>query len=441
MCPLLTTAPDGRRVCSVGSGEVRPFWGRAAGLLLGAASVLFLAAVLSVFAVFRTVGYRVPLWVVAWPPQWHRVQQARADYYFRLALDAYRSGDARQSYLALSKVYALDPDNVDASRLLAQFTQIANPEFSDGIYWRLISTGRGDRDETAKAWYRALLARGDFQKASHLSLAMLGRNSADAPAWTQGLLFGAEMGLGDADIDSALARSGALPEEARAVLELSRSLRGASRESTAARVGVYMGNAATPFETYYGLSRLIRAGRPLDAVNVLGGRVAGILGAYEGEAIKLDAYSALGWHDLEESEIALLLARGPSPAPVILVSAHLIRFPSKSSSAAFFSALSARPLADSPANIGAHMAALCAAGANGLEAPMKAEMRSLSVIVGGSFSSASRVTDFFASRDPSRSPATFLPALVELPLEVQYAMFERYPPAASREGREGGAGG
>src|SRR5271169_3677246 len=78
LCPLLTTSAEGRRVCSVSADRVRPFWGRAVLFYGGSAAVVASASVISAFLAFWAVGYRVPLYVVAWPPAWHRIPPARA---------------------------------------------------------------------------------------------------------------------------------------------------------------------------------------------------------------------------------------------------------------------------------------------------------------------------------------------------------------------------
>jgi len=149
LCPLLETSADGRRVCSVDARDVRPFWGRALLFYGGSAAVLALVAAIGVFTALRAIGYRVPFYAVAWPPAWHRIQQARADYFSRMAVRAFSAGDVRQGFLALNQVYALDPGNVRAALLLAQFTQIGNPDYSDSIYARLLLQHRGNNEEAA----------------------------------------------------------------------------------------------------------------------------------------------------------------------------------------------------------------------------------------------------------------------------------------------------
>jgi hypothetical protein len=434
----------GRHVCSVAAADVRPFWGRAAAIYLGSVAAAAVLGVLAVFAGFRAIGYRVSLASVAWPPAWHRVQLARADYYYRMALGAFEAGDVRKCFLALSQVYVLDPDNVGASRLLAQFTQIANPEYSDAIYSRLLGARRGDFEETAEAWFRALLARGDFASAGHLCSVMLREHGAHVPAWTEGLVFSSEMTGDPAEMDRLLDSKRRIPDEALSVLELVRSCRTDGEGGSVARTEIALGGSSTSFEAFFALNRLILLGRPSEVVTFLSGQGGASVGAYERESLKLDAYAALGWHDLEGREIEVLLERGPSQASVTLVSSHLVRYPSAQVAASFFGLLSAKPLGATTDNAGAHMALLCAAGVNGQDAPMRAEADALARIVGGSFSAWGRVRDFFQGGSAG-NPAVFLPALAQMPLEMVYALHEHYhaahagAPAPAQGGDAGGA--
>jgi hypothetical protein len=425
MCPLLANV-GGRRVCSVDAAAVRPFWGRAVliyGLFTAAAA---LAAVLSVFAAFRAIGYQVPLYVVAWPPAWQRVDQARADYFYRMALRALAAGDMRQSFLALGQVHALDPGNAGAARLLAQFTEITNPEYSDQIYSRLVQGHRGDFEGTAEEWLRALLARGDFRSVAGLSARMLREGGGHAPAWTQGLLFAEGMSGDTAEVDGLLASAGRVPAEARSALSLARSIRSGTADERFKMVQLYLGGATTPFEVYYSLRRALELGRASDVVTFLEGQQAAALDPYDRESLKLDAYSALGWHELERDELGLILDQGASASVVTLAAGHLVRHPDAESAARLFEILGRKPLAATAENAGAHIALLCMAGVNGRNASMAAEAELVGGIVGGTFPAWESVRSFFEGRSPAKNPTVILPALGQLPLEVVYALISHY---------------
>lgn len=360
-------------------------------------------------------------------PAWHRVHKARADYFYRMALRTLAAGDVRQSYLALSQVYTLDPGNIDAAKLLAQFTQVSNPDFSDGIYSRLVLGRRGDYEETAQVWLRALLSRGDFAAAGGLAGAMLSEGGKNAPAWTQAVLFAERMTGDPGEVDRLLAGPGPIPDESRSVLSLAKSVRTGSPEERLKVVGLYLGGATTQFEIYYSLGRMAELGRAADVVAFLDGPGATALEAYDRESLKLDACSILGWHAQERKEMAFLLERGVTAAAVNLIAGHLVRHPDSGSAARAFELLAQAPLAATPDNAGSHMALLCMAGVNGLGDRMKQESDVVGGIIGGSFPAWERVREFFAgSAVRMRNPASILPALGQMPLEMLYAFSARY---------------
>jgi len=439
LCPLLATSPQGRRVCSVDAADVRPFWGRAALIYGGGAAALALAAILAAFASFRAIGYRVPLTTVAWPPAWHRIQKARADYFYSVALRSLAGGDVRRSFLALGQVHALDPENTDAAVLLAQFTQISDPDFSDAIYAQIVSGRRGDFEGTAQAWLHAILSREDFRAAARLSARMLVEGDGHAPAWAQALLFAEKMSGDTGPVDRLLAAPGRVPDEARAALMLARDLRAGGDAERSKVVQRCLQAATTPFGVYYSLSRATEIGRASDVMAFLGAPGGAALRPYDREALKLDAYSALGWRELEADEIGLIMDQGTSSSSVTLVAAHLVRYPDAAASSRFLGLLGARPLAATPGNAGAHVALLCMAGVNGLDAAMAQEADIVGRIAGGPFPAWEHVRDFFASKAPGRNPATVLPVLGQLPLEMIYAIIGHYHVAAAQPAQAPGA--
>ncbi len=424
VCPLLESAPGGRRVCSVPAARVRPFWGRALAAYGILACALAALSVLAAFAAFRAVGYRVPLAVVAWPPAWHEIQKARADYFHRMALLALATGDVRQAFLALGQAYALDPDDADAALLLARLSQIANPDFSDRVYSRLLTHGSPRSEEAAEAWFRALLERGDLRGLGTLSARMLGDDAGHVPAWTEGVLFSAAM-TGDVALERRLL-AGRLPREAQLALGLDVALRSEGAGARLRSIEVTMGGAHTPFEIYNVLTQVLALGRSREALEFLDGPEAATLAAFDREALRLDAYARLGWAPLESREIDSVLEQGSTVPVLVLLSTHLIRHPNPALAEGVFARLARRPLPASPQTVGAHMALMCMAGVNGLPARMREEADAIGPAVGGSLAAWGRVREFFESREPGKNPAAFLPALDQLPLEVLYAVVARY---------------
>lgn len=426
LCPLLSTAADGRRVCSVNAAQVRPFWGRAALLYGGsAASVACVAAVMA-FAGFRAIGYRVPLSMVVWPPAWHRIHVVRSDYFYRMALRSFSAGDVRQSYLALSQAYALDPDNIPAANLLAQLTQIGNPDLSDAIYLRLLQQDRAEFEAIGEAWVRALVSRGDFASVAGLSSRMLREGAKRVPAWTQALVFAERMTGDEGEIDRIVSGPARIPDEARSVLSLTRSIRTGSPEQRLGIVRLYMGGATSAFEIYFSLSRMLELGRASEVAAFVEGPAGASIDSYDREALKLDCYAEMGWQLLVRKEIAFLLDQGVSPPALTLIATHLVRHPDAETAEYTFSLLDQHPVPMAPEFSGPRLALLCVAGVNGLSARMKQEGEGFGRLAGGNFTAWVRVRDFFDGASHGGNPALIMPALGQLPLELMYAVFDHY---------------
>ena len=195
LCPLLAPDSGSRRLCSANAADVRPFWGRAVLLYGGFAGGTLLVLMLSAFGVLRAVGYRVSLGVVAWPPAWHRIQEARADYFFGLAQRSLAArATSAMTYLALNQVYALDPDNARAALLLAQFSQLGNPDFSDEIYGRLPEAApRRHRGDGRVLVSRHALAGATCPRLQASRRGWLRSGTTQGPAWAQALTFAEAM--------------------------------------------------------------------------------------------------------------------------------------------------------------------------------------------------------------------------------------------------------
>ncbi len=426
MCPLLVTAVDGRRVCSVSNAEVRPFWGRACAILGSSAAAAVLLAILTVFAGFRVIGYRVSLRAVAWPGSWHEIQQARADYYHRLAVKSFAQGDVRRSYLALNQAYALDPHNFESDRLLAQLAQIGNPDFSGTIYSRLVQEDIGHAEEDAQLWIRALIERGDFPGAAGLAAHMLLSQPGHASAWAQALLFSERMTGDAAPVDQVLAQGRALSPGIRNVLSLAQAIRKGDAPTCAASIRQSLAKASSPLEVYYGLSRLIDFGRASEVAAFTEGASGAVLGAYDREALKMDAYASLGWGSLVRREIAALLEHGASAPVIELVAAHLVRHPDPETAEYLFQQLDLHPLAALPEYSSPRLSLLCAAGVNRLSLRMRQQGEAEGKIVGGSFLPWMRGRDFFEANPRASNPSAILPAIGSVSLETLYAVFEHY---------------
>ncbi len=362
------------------------------------------------------------------------MEKARADYFYRLALRSLAAGDVRRCFLALGQVHTLDPGNAGAAKLLAQFTEITNPEYSDAIYAQLVAARGADAADTAEIWVHALLSRGDYPSVAALSARMLQEGAGHVPAWSQGLLFAQRMGAGPGEADRLLASDRPVPGEARSALSLARSLRTGTDDERFKVVQLYLGGATTPFEVYFSLRCALDLGRASDVLLFIQGQQGSALNPYDRESLKLDAYSVLGWHGPERREIESILDQSVSSSTVNLVSAHLVRYPDAETAARLFELLAAKPLEATAGNAGAHVALLCMAGVNGQPASMAREAELVGGIVGGTFPAWDNVRSFFEGRSPAKNPAVILPALGQLPLEMVYAIDAHYRGAPRKRG-------
>jgi hypothetical protein len=214
------------------------------------------------------------------------------------------------------------------------------------------------------------------------------------------------------------------------VLELQRSLRTGDAAGRQRALTLYIGGATATFEIYFALYRLIDLGRAADVAAFVEGKDGAALDAYDREAIKLAAYSALGWNALAQKEVDLLLENGVTLPAITLVCSNLIRYPDSEGAERVFARLDRAPLPATVENTGAHMALLCMAGVNGLKPRGRQEADTVGRIVGGSFPVWSRVRDFFEAPTDGKNPATVLPVLAQLPLEAAYALIDHYHAAA-----------
>jgi len=269
---------------------------------------------------------------------------------------------------------------------------------------------------------------------------MLREGAAHAPAWIEGILFAERMTGDPGEVDRLLTGPGKIPDVARSVLSLARDTRTGSAGERQRRVQLFAEGAANAFELYFSLGRLTELGRASDVVAVLDGAGGASLEPYDRESLKLDACSVLDWRVLERKEIGFILDQGTSAPVVTLIAAHLIRHPNAAAAAYAFGLLDLKPLPATAENAGAHIALICMAGVNGLDARMKQEAGLMGWSAGGQFAAWGHILEFFEGSVPARNPAVFLPALHQLPLEVVYALSAHYRASAEAPGSPGAPG-
>ena len=176
VCPLLKPDASGELKCSVNAAEVRPFWGRAFFFIFTCIALLLSGSIFGTYGVMRAIGYPVTVRMVAWPPDWVRINDARSAYFLEQAEDSYQRGDLNGAVMALSLAYEYDPANYDAGLSLAKLWQASRPDVSNHLYEQLMTDHPEQRARTAQTWLRALLPRADYAAIEQLTArAQIGR--------------------------------------------------------------------------------------------------------------------------------------------------------------------------------------------------------------------------------------------------------------------------
>ena len=438
VCPLLVATSDGPR-CAANTPDVRPFWGRALGYYGGAALTVYLIGAIAVFAFLRTIGYPISIVHVTWPGLWHRVPQARSWFFYERSNRAFAEGRTSEGLLYLANAYEFDPGNYLIGLKLAKNYQAGQPPRSDEIFQRLLRDHPAQRDATAQDWFRALLPRGDFAKIAPLARDEVLLDPAHAHVWMRALLFATGQ-TGDNTLLNELAANPAPAAEVWwPLLEAERLIRnGRPREARAALDQRWPARGSPATQTYflvYRVDALTRLHEPLAALDLLE-RSTGRIDDEAGVTLKLDALAEAHANQMLQREIDRLLTPRLDPPRVKVLCAQLIRHPDAAAFDRLWTKIEhdALPRTDDTAAV--WFSLLCTAGAVGDKARL-AELTTR--LKGGSspFVALSVVEAFFRGEMEERQITTFLP-LLPLPVEVTYALIERYrpsPPAATAGGK------
>ena len=120
------------------------------------------------------------------------------------------------------------------------------------------------------------------------------------------------------------------------------------------------------------------------------------------------------------------IAAKAEPTTIILLSAHLIRYPDVKLTESLFSLVSEHPLPANDANYATTIALLCAAGSNDDAAALTEATVMVRQITGSRFRTLDDVVAFFRTRDPNARIEAHLPALQPQPIEITYALLQRF---------------
>lgn len=423
VCPLLVETKKGLR-CSVNAADVRPFWGRAFGYYGGTLLSLYLAAALAIFIFLRVVGYPISIVHLVWPGKWHRVGEVRGWFFMDRSNRAFAAGRPAEGMLYLSNAYEFDPGNYTVASTLAQKLQLTFPQRSDNIYRRLLHDHPDQSALTAQAWFRALLARGDFGTVQQLARVEIIDDPSHASVWMRALLFATRQTGSEKPLLELLASHAPGAAPWRSLLETELLLRsGRNAEARAALNRSW--KDAPPYSLFFQVSELINLGDGIDATDRLqsyGSRLDDTARA----TLLLDAYVALDASQSRQQLVAALLDP-PLNAPTIhLLAAHLIHHPSDAILDQLFAKFTHDQLLLADDTLQAYLALYCAAGVAGDWEKMHAIGTLIRQRGHGSTLTLGAFEAFFRGETTQTRIATLLPAL-PLPLEVYYALLERYP--------------
>lgn len=425
VCPLLEVRANGAAVCSVDAAQVRPFWRRAVIWIGGFAVVLYVAGAGGLFGFLRLRGYELSPAVVFWPPAWRTFEAAQGQLFARRGREAYQAGRINEAVLALSIAFERDPRNYEAGFLLASLWQTTQPVMSNRLFLQLIREHPAQRAETAQAWQRVLLGRGEFGTSARLAFDMLAADPSRGAAWVQALIFASRQLHSVAPLQDLLTRLPGLKAEYRQAVELEIRLTGL--DAGAARQAI-LGTpveADAPFLAYYRIDALIRRGFATEGLALLD-QASVLANTRERAGLRLDGFAQQGWNPLVQNDLELLLTPAPRRLLVELACAHLVRYPVKENAEVFFRRLEAQPLSSELANYSGFTALFCLAAMLHDDARCAAYAHALRQIAHAPLTALDALPRYFRGENDDRRLSAYLPAAQPLPSDLMMALHERF---------------
>lgn len=424
VCPLLVEGRDGL-VCSANTADVRPFWGPVVRYYGGTLFAIYSTIVLTVFIFLRTIGYPVSILHVGLPHLWHKVPQARSWFFLEQSNRSFAAGKTAEGLLYLNNAYQFDPANYSLGLTLAKNYQAGQPRLSDDYYTRLLRDHPDQHGTTSQEWFRALLARGDFARAASVAQTEILTDLPRAQVWIRSLLFTTER-LGD---DTPLKELIANPSPAAAVwrplLETELLLRARRTREARAKLNERLSSKTPAFAVYHQVSALIELGDIYAALDRLESQAPGRIDDEARVTLRLEAFAAGNFPARHRAEFDAVLNQLNAPRIKILC-AHLIRRPDRELFAKLSDRVERSGLALTTDTAGIWFSLLCTAGVVGDAPRLRAYVLRLKQASNTPFTALNLVEAFFRGETAEKRITSFLPIL-PLPLEINYALIERYP--------------
>ena len=432
VCPLLVETPQGLR-CSADAADVRSFWRRAAAYYGGGVLTLYLVGVIAIFAFLRTIGYPVSIFHVGLPPLWHRLGEARGWFFLNKSNLAFEQDRISEGLLYLTNAYEFDPTSYAAGLSLAKHLQAGQPARSDEIFLRLLREHPAKSHSTAQDWFRALLARGSFERIATLARDELLAGSSQSPVWIRALVFAARRLPSDRILQELSTHPSPTVQRWRPIFEVELLLRAGRNAGARAAIEAHWPDNSPGFSLFYRVNALTEMRDAFAALDLLG-RYPSLLDAEAVITLRLDALAVGGMQRplLQEVERLLAAPLTPTSLPVVkILCAHLIRYPSASVFERLTQKISRETIPLHTESAGVWFSLFCTAGAVGDRAKLHELTAQLKHASKRPFMALGAVEAFFRGETAERRITSFLPVL-PLPLEVTYAMLARYlPPPAT----------
>jgi hypothetical protein len=427
VCPLLVDTKDGLR-CSAHTADVRPFWGRAFKLYGAGLLAVYLAGCFTIFAILRWVGYPISIVHLTLPPLWHRVPEVRSSFFLNKSNLAFDQGRTPEGLLYLANAYEFDPNNYLAGISLAKRLQVGRPAHSDEVFQKLFDDHPDKRHATAQDWYRALLARGSFPRITTLARDELLADAKFAPVWIRALLFASRQVPDDKVVPALIANPAPAAQIWRQLLETEVLLRAGRFKEARALLDRPWPKRAPAFTLFFRVNALIEVRDSLAAIDLLK-KHPGVLDQEAAVTLYLDALAAAGYRTQLRAEVSRLLSPRLTLANLAVVKvlcAHLTRYPDTALFERLAVAFERDPIPLNTDTAGIWFSMLTTAGSVGDRARLHEFTARLKNSSSHPFVALSFVEAFFRGETTDRRIHAFLPIL-PLPLEVTYALIERYP--------------
>jgi hypothetical protein len=330
ICPLLVSTPQGWR-CSVAPVGVRPFWGRAAGLVVGIGLGVYLAGVIAVFVALRVVNDApVGLHHVAWPGWWRQIPRVQSAHLFREAIAAFREGRLDEAHLALETARTRDPGNYDAGLLLAQIAMYQRSYlFADGLFTELQAGHPEHRLRTAVTYHDTLLGMDRLETLAVYSLDMAQQDTERAAVWMRSALLAARAlpAASAAKLEELpAARLERVAPHARRLLQAELDLMAGRRDAGLRKLREPPPGPFNPYYIAYQIERLAETGGAGHAQAMLD-QLGPVLGEFEHLRLQVIVAGRAGDAWGRRSAFATLLRRPLTSAQAERLAALLITHP------------------------------------------------------------------------------------------------------------------